>query len=181
MSNTNIMLDLETMGTGTDAAIIAIGAVIFDKGGVSKKFYEVVDLQSSIDAGLTVTGSTVMWWLGQSEAARDALNDSPRPLKEVLQELTTWMRCTGLTQKIWGNGASFDNVILRSAYKKSGLAPPWAFWNDRCYRTIKSMYPGVYMNRVGEHHNALDDAESQARHLVEINAFAGSNGTGVLE
>ena len=32
----NIMLDLETLGTGNNAVIISIGAVLFDKDGVSK-------------------------------------------------------------------------------------------------------------------------------------------------
>jgi len=45
---------------------------------------------------------------------------------------------------------------------------PWYFWNDRCYRTMKSLYPQIPMERDGVHHNALDDAISQARHLMAI-------------
>jgi exodeoxyribonuclease VIII len=45
----------------------------------------------------------------------------------------------------------------------------WEFWKDRCYRTIKNCYPDVPFDRRGTHHNALDDARSQALHLIAIN------------
>jgi exodeoxyribonuclease VIII len=60
----NIMLDLETMGIQSDAAIVAIGAVRFDleTGKVGESWYSPVDLDSSLHLGLTVTESTVQWW-----------------------------------------------------------------------------------------------------------------------
>ena len=66
------------------------------------------------------------------------------------------------------NGAAFDNVILASAYRRNGTRQPWQFLNDRCYRTMKAQYPAVKMQRNGTHHNAVDDAESQARHLIAM-------------
>jgi len=33
---------------------------------------------------------------------------------------------------------------------------------------MKNMFSGVNMKREGIHHNALDDAKSQALHLIEI-------------
>jgi len=70
--------------------------------------------------------------------------------------------------RVWGNGAAFDNVILASAYRQANITQPWLFWNDRCYRTVKALSPAVTMQRNGTHHNALDDAESQARHLIDM-------------
>jgi exodeoxyribonuclease VIII len=49
---------------------------------------------------------------------------------------------------------------------------PWQFWNSRCYRTVKSLYPDNKLKRSGTYHNAVDDAESQARHLIELLAKA---------
>jgi hypothetical protein len=48
----DVMLDLETMGNGPDAAITAIGAVCFNPvgGTVGPGFYRVVDLASSVAA-----------------------------------------------------------------------------------------------------------------------------------
>ena len=69
---------------------------------------------------------------------------------------------------MWGNGATFDNVILANAYRGAGLPVPWKFWNDKCYRTIKGFFPQIKLQRIGTHHNAQDDAESQAWHLINM-------------
>lgn len=166
----HVMLDLETMGTTPGSAIVAIGAVQFDPetgavGGEGREFHAAVDLTSCLEAGLTVDGRTVLWWLKQEEAARKALADNPRHLAEVLDHFSHWVpnEC-----QMWGNGAAFDNVILAAAYKATGRGQPWAFWNDRCYRTMKALSPVAPPKFAGTRHNALDDAKHQARHLVDI-------------
>lgn len=49
----DVMLDLETMGTDANAAIIAIGAVEFDiqNGEIGERFYAVIDLESAVAGG----------------------------------------------------------------------------------------------------------------------------------
>jgi exodeoxyribonuclease VIII len=69
---------------------------------------------------------------------------------------------------VWGNGASFDNAILAQCYRAVGMDFPWKFWNDRCYRTLKNLVLDVPFERTGTHHNALDDARSQAIHASAI-------------
>lgn len=70
--------------------------------------------------------------------------------------------------RVWGNGSDFDNVILRNAYAAIGSTYPWRYNDNMCYRTIKNLAPDVKMARQGVHHNALDDARSQALHLIAI-------------
>lgn len=165
----DIMLDLETMGNGSRAAIIAIGAVAFDHTGVKDHFYAQVNLQSSMAVGMECDASTVMWWMQQSEQARAAFKDNEKAgsLQHELAAFSDFCRKHNVAS-MWGNGAAFDNAILSSAYRLCGLEQPWKFWNDRCYRTIKAFYPGVQLVRKGTHHNALDDAASQADHLVRM-------------
>ena len=164
---TQVMLDLETMGNTPNAAIIAIGAVKFNKDCVlPDKFYRVVDLESSVRLGGKIDSSTVLWWMQQDQAARDAFKQEGEHILQVLADFTEWLDCDNA--EVWGNGVAFDNVILASAYRNAHLQVPWKFWNDRCYRTMKSLYPNVKMDRVGTHHNAVNDAESQALHLIEI-------------
>lgn len=164
-----IMLDLETMGNNSNSAIVSIGAVAFDENGLTgDEFYVNVNLQSCLDAGLKVDGSTVMWWMQQSEKARASLKDKPPvPLDKALDNFARY--CGNLqVSEVWGNGCMFDNTILGNAYRAAGREIPWKFWNDRCYRTIKNMYPQIELKRVGELHNAVDDAKTQALHLIEI-------------
>lgn len=164
------MLDLETMGSGPDAAITAIGAVAFDKNGTGSKFYTHVDLTSSVNLGLVMDPSTVIWWMGQNEHARQLFKEKGADIVSALQLFEEWARVVETADKVrvWGNGANFDNVVLASAIRKARLNQPWKFWNDRCYRTMKAQYPKVKIQRKGTHHNALDDAITQAEHLIAI-------------
>jgi len=162
-----VVLDLETMGVSSHAPILAIGAVRFDKehGVHTDKFYRVISLKSNMELLLSPDADTVMWWMRQSESARSQLLRPSISLPAALEEFSCWI---GEDAKVWGNGAAFDNVVLGNAYKTCSMKQPWEFYNDRCYRTMKNVVTNVPFERLGTHHNALDDAESQAAHLIKI-------------
>jgi exodeoxyribonuclease VIII len=162
------MVDLETMGKGSTAAIIAIGAVKFNGKGLGEEFYAIVDLESSVKNGMVIEPDTVMWWMKQSDAARGEFAKGTESLFTALQGFSKFVG-DHKTAKVWGNGASFDNVILDNAYQLNNLDTPWRFYNNMCYRTIKNLLgQSIEIERTGEHHNALDDAKSQAEHLVRM-------------
>lgn len=168
----NIMLDLETLGNGSNAAIIAIGAVKFDSctGELGQEFYELIDPEYCTRLGLVIDADTVLWWMKQSEEARRPFTDKDklRSLTGVLVDFTLWTGDDKRNTFIWGNGANFDNAILSNAYKAAGYEQPWPYYNDRCYRTVAALRRDIKRARVGTHHNALDDAKTQAQHLIEI-------------
>ena len=161
------MLDLETLGNGSRSVIISIGAVEFDpeSGALGREFYVNVDPQSCVSAGLEIDASTVMWWMQQSEAARAVFKQPAGQLFDALQEFSRWFPALA---QVWGNGATFDNVILSNAYRAAGLEQPWKFSADRCYRTLKNLMPDVKQGSVGTAHNALDDAKYQALHAIKL-------------
>lgn len=167
----NVMLDLETMGNGPDAAIVAIGACTFDitTGKIGTTYYNRVDLASAVSYGGVIDASAVTWWLQQGHEARaEIAREGGMDIAEALQHFDTWMDRHTHDAEVWGNGASFDNVVLRGAYARNGTSAPWAWWNDRCYRTVKALHRDVPMKRIGTHHNALHDAISQALHLIAM-------------
>ncbi len=112
------------------------------------------------------------WWIGQSEEAKTVFTDpNAVTIDKALLTFTQWILKDVHDIKnvrMWGNGAGFDNVILSTAYQLCAMMQPWRFYNDRCYRTVKSLYPAVSFRRIGVHHNALADAESQADHLLAM-------------
>src|SRR5688572_21045121 len=170
---TKIMLDIETLGTSPGSAILAIGAVKFGGGQILAEFYQRVNLKSCTQYDLKIDPDTVLWWLQQSDEARIEVTKEVRHLAMVLRSFGEWVEAAQHTEmegepEVWGNGAGFDNVLLAVAYGRAGLTPPWKYWNDRCYRTVKNLYPDVQMERSGTHHNALDDARSQAMHLMAM-------------
>jgi len=163
---TQIMLDIETLGTRPGSVITSIGAVKFGQGQIWSEFYTRIDMQSAVDAGLVIDPSTLLWWLKQSPAARSELLKPSIPLAQALQKFSEWVEDPDA--EVWGNGVGFDNVLLATAYAYLQVKPPWTHWNDRCYRTLKNLNPRCEMDREGVHHHALDDARSQAIHLMDI-------------
>jgi len=177
---THIMLDLETISTQPNARIIAIGAVKFlPEMGVYDKYYQAVTapileplMQSHIDEqGFHVSNDTLHWWSNQIDEAKAVFSDpNAIDIDEALASFASWALIEDTIDivRMWGNGASFDNVILAEAYRLRNMQQPWKFWNDRCYRTVRHMHPNVLMERIGVHHNATDDAETQAMHLLKM-------------
>ena len=167
----HIMVDLETLSTSFNATILAIGAVKFDADKkVYDKFYQVVKTPPDVE-GFHISSDTLDWLSKQSEEARTVFTDPAAvDISEALMAFHYWaIKNTVIKDiRLWGNGASFDNVILSTAYEICALPKPWMFWNDRCYRTMKSLNRTVGITRMGTHHNALDDAETQAIHLLAM-------------
>lgn len=166
----DVMIDVETLDTRPSTVILSIGAVRFDIDKpevIGDTFHVHIDIDSCLAAGRTVSGSTILWWLDQSDEARHKLTEATRvPLKTALQGLATFIN---EKDRVWGNGASFDNAILSDAYRCVGLAQPWRYWGDMCYRTLKSLYRHVPKPEFrGIKHEALADAVNQATHLQLI-------------
>ena len=177
----HVMVDLETMGKKHNAPIVAIGAVVFDPatGSIGESFYKVVCLESSVNWGAVIDPSTVIWWLKQSSEAGSAIvNDDAIPLQDALLQFREFVsdNVAGGSKKaqVWGNGASFDNSILRSSYDCIAEDYPWEYWNDRDVRTMVelgqaiSFDPKTTIPFEGSRHNALADAIHQARYVSAI-------------
>ena len=160
------MVDLETMGTGAHAPIVSIGAVDFDAQTINSEFYVKVKLESAVEHGAVIDADTVLWWLKQEEQARAELTKGDGvSLPTALEMLKAWAG----DAYWWGNGASFDNVILAESAKRATGKPLWPFFHDRCYRTMKSCFPEADLPDRFDAHNAVADARFQALHLININ------------
>jgi hypothetical protein len=156
IKNEQVMVDIETMGTGPYACVTAIGAVIFEDGKILKQFYTNVEWGGEIDK------DTVQWWLKQDKAAQDAMFASI-PV-HIIGALVLLLDFAG-GRPIWGNGVDFDNVILANAAKNNCIK--WPYRQNRCFRTFKNVFPVEYVQPVVSH-NALHDAIAQAEQLMNI-------------
>lgn len=164
----NVMIDLETLGHERKSVILSVGAVEFDlqAGELGRRFYKVIHAGSAQALGLTVNAMTAIWWMKQSAEARFAVCEGGLPIREVLTDFAAWLPKDPCP---WGNSASFDVGMMEDAYRAAGMPVPWKWWGERCYRTVKNLYPHVPLpEATGTHHNALDDAVFQATHLIAI-------------
>lgn len=173
--NLDLMIDLETLGTRSDAVILSIGAVEFDifQNQLGSEFYVNIDTESCLTFGLTMDERTINWWKTQSNAAKNALAyPVPVSLMNGLMMLSEFMY--GKKYCVWGNGPAFDNIILKNAFRAVNLKCPWLYRNDRCFRTIKSIHNTVFphvsieVELEGVKHNALYDAKVQAMYTLKV-------------
>lgn len=169
--NIDVMVDLETLSTQHNAGILSIGATTFNHEGMKRTFYEKVAVGCLERDGFHVSRSTLDWWNKQDPDTRAEAFSGKKELIDVLVELGGYLLALETPINLWGNGSDFDNVILTNAYDRFGISLPWSYKNNRCYRTLKSLYPQILppaMIRGGMKHNALDDAKYQAAHAEGI-------------
>ncbi|MGE0913973.1 3'-5' exoribonuclease, partial [Escherichia coli] len=171
----HLMIDLETMGKNPDAPIISIGAIFFDPqtGDMGPEFSKTIDLNT---AGGVIDRDVIKWWLKQSREAQSAIMTDEIPLDDALLQLREFIdeNSGEFFVQVWGNGANFDNTILRRSYERQGIPCPWRYYNDRDVRTIVELGKAIDFDArtaipfEGERHNALDDARYQAKYVSAI-------------
>jgi len=200
----HIMVDLETWGTKPYATIISIGAVYFDpelNEPIRDEFYVTIDPIASERVGFRKDADTLAWWLqpAQSAAWAEWYKIPHLEPQAAFFGFSQWLQSLSLSEvtptafddwqahiAIWGNGATFDNTLLRQGYELLQMEPPWRHFNDRCFRTLKNLThcqnvpneAGAYMDDItakslappheGLQHNALVDARQQALWLCNI-------------
>lgn len=163
------MIDLETLGVSHEAVILSIGAAKFDPADplsrIIDSFHVHIDPRSAQAYGLKIEADAVMWWVDPARAdARLALLAHEQiDLRSALDGFVHWYGLESL--KTWSNGANFDIPIMQNALRVVGEPCPWKFWDERCFRTLKSL-----VSKSGEPaaHDALADAIAQAKLVQKI-------------
>jgi len=169
----DVMIDIETLSTRSNAVIVSIGAIKFERKGHLPKledmdsFYTKVSRESCEVLGMDVDPSTIEWWSKQDDTIRfEAIENTEGRLeiKDALTKLTTWI---GTSQHIWGNGDDFDCVILADAYARCNMKVPWKFWDTRDTRTIFDI-AGIRNNDLptNEKHHPVHDCYRQIAGVV---------------
>jgi hypothetical protein len=171
----HLMIDGETPDTATTTSFLTLGAVPFslEEGVLSAdlQFYSRCSIASMVEKGFTTSSSTLDWWGLQSKEAQDEAFGGSITIENMMIKFLDY--CAELKEEykeiaIWGNGATFDNVILANTLQKLKLIKPWSYKNDYCYRTLKNLFPEITHTYIGIKHSALDDAKNQAQHAVKI-------------
>lgn len=170
----DLMLDLETLSTHNDSAILSIGACLFDieTGDIGATFHRHIELDDSPLRG-HISADTVKWWLKQDDAARQAIANPPDAFRlgRAISDFYEFIE-TNTNSNIWSNGASFDIVIIRSALDRYGYSMPWKYYQERDTRTlvdIAERITGINAAKTtpfdGIKHDALADAIYQAKYI----------------
>jgi len=170
------MVDLETLSTESDAAVIAIGAVAFDSTNILSEFEVLID---PVKTPGHRSALTLEWWAKQDREVRERMFSGKASPSEGYFAFLNWADSQNL-KFIWGNDPQFDVAILRNLRKwvqsqggSSKVEFPFHFRSERSFRTITWIakmceldYSEAYADNVA--HDALSDAKAQARAVQVI-------------
>ena len=164
------MLDLESLGTRPDCAILTLGAVKFDPytpNGFGETLYFRIDVDEQLELGREIQQDTLDWWAKQADDVREeALGEHDRiSLESMYHQLNKFLVGVG---NIWCQGPAFDIVILENIYRQKGWPTPWQFWQIRDSRTLFGVHGDPREKGKAGLHNALEDSISQAQGVQEI-------------
>lgn len=167
----NLMVDLETMATTTDAAILSIGWASFTKTeGVLQSGQINIRSLDNLHHGRRFDPDTVAWWFSQPAPAIVSLVD-PEPLTlapalERLEALVTRHKW------VWAKPPQFDLAILQNAYDNVlQRKQPWPHRCERDARTLLALGKVLDVpipEPSGVRHCAQSDAINQAAAVVAI-------------
>lgn len=167
---TDVMLDIETLGTKPGCIVLSVGAVAFDfdTGEEVGSFQSNISIKDSQENGLSIDADTLKWWLEQDKGAFDSAFFSKEKvnLAHAASNFSMWFSavCDGA---IWAQGMDFDMPIWGHAMEASGVQRPWPFWMCRDTRSAyhAMRFDPKTVKREGTHHSAIDDARHQIRCL----------------
>ena len=184
----DITFDLETCALCPNAAVMSIGAVVWNRYAedspfeewkgrdepVYKNFSAHVDLRGMFLDGFTFDKQTADWWSRQGPEAKRALldndsEDSPcSPIDKVIKDFFDWM--FDLEKKsdennkvaVWCQGSDFDIAILRNICHKYGIKIPVGHGDFRDHRTFFLESARIICEKAG-----TDFDKNRAYSLVE--------------
>ena len=162
----DIMLDIETLGTGNNSIVIQIGAVYFnrDAGELGKELSVNITLQSCFDVGLKADSGSLKFWFNQPQPY--SWLNSPIDLNKALQLLREFYDKKAL---VWSH-STFDFPRLAEAYTAIGQGFALPYRNLRDIRTLVDLSGIEYKKDVKgdpKNHDALDDCKYQVKYCVK--------------
>lgn len=161
-----VMIDIETLSTRKDAAVLSIGLAVFDP------LAGIIQTEGWAIAPGKVTGhvdpTTVAWWMQQSDTAREFSFRGGNSPGIILPELHVIIADA---EEVWANDPDFDCVILQNWWERTTQSALWPVprWKNRSCRTVKALAKGMGIDitdGMAAPHNPIEDAVKQAREVI---------------
>ena len=133
---------------------------------------------------------TMEWWAKQPQHTQAVLTRGRILIPDALAALAE--KIAALNPKneqgryssrvvIIARGPQFDLTILRRHFAAAGIPCPWAYWQERCHRSLEQAWRAVAKSRSGTPwpkytdyspaaNNAEVDAKQQATYLIKLAA-----------
>jgi len=170
------MLDLETMSTFHDAAVVAVSFIVMeDEKPASRDWLAEGWL---IDPSLAIghiSHEAMGFWDDQAPEVRKKMFSGKQSPREVLQEINSFLHphVKDDNYLVYADPASFDFPILRHQFATLGIMPVWGWRRERCMGSMRkgleeeAQWPITRVESEVPHH-ATYDALAQMSELLNI-------------
>ena len=170
----HVMIDIETLSTRMDAAVVSVGMCIFEP--TVQIICGATEWATLPEREAHTDFETVRWWTQQTDSARNAAFSIAESGRYTLPEMFNNMDDiigvnTGRASNecyFWGMPAQFDLGILEYWCKHYGIPTPWHYRKVMCARTLFNLAKIESKDRVQPliAHRAADDARAQAETVM---------------
>jgi hypothetical protein len=164
----DIMIDIETLDTSVDAAMVQIAAVSFNRktGEIIESFHRCLDVSRVKENGFIINNNTLDWWKKTNPAVlveiiTKGIGNDPM---EVMEDFYNFV---GKDSLIWSH-STFDFPIVNN-YLNSFIKKRLPFRNARDIRTLVCL-SGIDLNDYdwdNKTHDALDDCKFQIKYCTD--------------
>lgn len=175
----NLMIDIETMGLGSDSAIIQIAAVPFSKNAQSYDKDNIFSRYIRISPdNCVVENHTLSWWLRQDFAQQMGQSlENGEYLDGVLEDFLNYVvdiiNIERLPFTLWAKNIGFDFRLLSHAFNRVDKNDNWDCisekLNVKCamkvFKKLTGSGKGPNLDREGLAHDALSDCIYQIEQL----------------
>lgn len=176
----HVMIDIETMASSKDAAVISIGLAHFNPS--TGEIVSTLEVRNTLKAQREMNRrfdpDTVEWWLRQSREARQALLAKPRHdnATDMMKEVDAYLHGVCSSQwdlALWAKGPSFDLMICRDLAEACEVRWKGHFSREYCVRTMlmiakANAWEDILAMEPEVAHGALSDSIHQAKQVMEV-------------
>lgn len=164
----DVMIDIETMGNSSNASMIQLAAVYFNRntGELGQEFCVNIDENSCKALGFVSDQNTIDWWQEQDQNILNNIRSSSKPIMQAITEFHAFYKIGAHDVNVWSH-ATFDFVIVQNYLQKIGK-----YMNHRRARDIRTLVDLSQINLdlydwSNKMHNALDDCKFQIKYCVD--------------
>lgn len=172
---TDLMLDVETLGTHGKFVVLEIALVPFNIEGTNGNsltpFNENINIEEQLNKGFDIDVDTMKWWLS-SERIKTLGSNLSKPrnsIRAAITDLHAYIIKFENLKRVWAT-ASLDYQAIDLLSAEANLPNPIPYQKRWCARTLREMYflkSGVETYAKDNNHSAVDDCKNQIKYITE--------------
>lgn len=172
-----VSIDLETLSTRPDAAIIAIGVALWCPALVDTDSFVIVTNRWLIHPGSAIgyrDPATIDWWNQQNSDVRSEVWGGRQSPIEVIRDFVFFIKhhASEPETEFWAGPAHFDFPILEHLMHAAGLEIPWNYRQKKCLSTLaREMKRAGFENQDVKSTRLHEPVEDSRAQLMELLAY----------